>query len=99
MEILGIGDRLRELRSGRNLSLKQVSDRLGIAVSSLSSYELNEKNPSYRNLLKLARLYGVSCDYLLGNDTHSALDVYGLTEQEIAAVAQIISFLKEGKQK
>lgn len=97
MEILGIGDKLRELRTGRNLSLKQVSGRLRIAVSSLSGYELDEKNPSYRNLLKLARLYNVSCDYLLGNDCRCTLDVSGLTEREISSIAQIISLLKENR--
>ncbi len=97
MVLLGIGEKLRELRTGKNLTLNQVSGRLGIGVSSLSSYELGEKNPSYKNLLKLARLYGVSCDYLLGNDGHCALDVSGLTEREIASVAQIVSLLKESK--
>lgn len=97
MEILGIGDKLRELRTGRKLSLKQLSERLGISVSALSAYELNEKNPSYKNLLKLARLYGVSCDYLMGSTECRTLDVSGLTEREIDSVAEIISLFRENK--
>lgn len=48
MEMLGIGEKLRNLRTCKKLSLKQVSERLGISVSALSAYELNEKNPSYK---------------------------------------------------
>ena len=51
MEILGIGDRLRTLRTHRKMTIKQVSERLGISASVLSEYELDVKNPSYRNLL------------------------------------------------
>ncbi len=97
MEMLGIGEKLRNLRTYKKLSLRQVSERLGISVSSLSAYELNEKNPSYKNLLKLARLYGVSCDYLMGNAEHRTLDVSGLTEREIETVAELISIFKESK--
>lgn len=50
MEILGIGDRLRTLRTHRKMTIKQVSERLGISASVLSEYELDVKNPSYRNL-------------------------------------------------
>ncbi len=99
MEILGIGDRLRKLRISSKMSLKQVSERLGISVSSLSGYELNEKNPSYKNLLKLARLYNVSCDYLIGNEEHRTLDVSDLTDREIDSLAEIISLFKENKGK
>ncbi len=97
MEILGIGDRLRNLRTSKKLSLKQVSARLGISVSSLSAYELEEKKPSYKNLLMLARLYDVSCDYLIGKAEGRTLDVSGLTEREIDSIAEIISILKESR--
>ncbi len=97
MEILGIGEKLRSLRTCKKLSLKQVSERLGISVSSLSAYELNEKNPSYKNLLKLARLYNVSCDYLIGNTELRTLDVSGLTDREINSIAETISLFRENK--
>lgn len=48
MEILGIGEKLRELRMGRNLTLKQVSDRLGITTSSLSVMNWMKKSRPIR---------------------------------------------------
>lgn len=99
MEMLGMGERLRKLRKSKKLSLKQVSERLGISVSSLSGYELDEKNPSYKNLLKLARLYDVSCDYLIGNSEQRTLNISGLSDRELDSIAEIISIFKEKKRR
>ena len=81
MEMNGMGDKLRSLRTSKKLSQKQVSERLGISVSALSEYELGTKSPSYKNLARLARLYHVSCDYLIGSGEFPALDVSGLTDE------------------
>lgn len=97
MEMLGIGDRLRMLRTCRKLSLKQVSERLGVSVSALSEYELDVKNPSYKNLIKFARLYNVSCDYLLGNEEFPALDVSGLTEQEVGTLSELVFLFRKSR--
>ena len=97
MEMLGIGEKLRNLRTCKKLSLKQVSERLGISVSALSAYELNEKNPSYKNLLKLARLYSVSCDYLIGNTENRTLDVSGLRVVKLILLPKSFRFSKKTK--
>ncbi len=70
MEILGIGDRLRTLRTHRKMTIKQVSERLGISASVLSEYELDVKNPSYRNLLRFARY--IMCPVTIFSETKSA---------------------------
>ena len=98
MEILGIGDRLRTLRTHRKMNIKQVSERLGISASVLSEYELDVKNPSYRNLLRFARLYNVSCDYLLGNEECLTLNVAGLTEEEIGTISELISLFQKSRE-
>lgn len=97
MEIYGMGERLRALRTAKNLSLKQVSERLGISVSALSEYELDVKTPSYKNLVRLARMYHVSCDYLIGSDGFPAIDVSGLTDPEVSALAQLASLFRQGR--
>ena len=98
MEILGIGDRLRTLRTHRKMTIKQVSERLGISASVLSEYQLDVKNPSYRNLLRFARLYNVSCDYLLGNEECLTLNVAGLTEEEIGTISELISLFQKSRE-
>lgn len=98
MEMYGMGDKLRSLRTSKKLSLKQVSERLGISVSALSEYELDAKSPSYKNLAKLARLYHVSCDYLIGSGEFTALDVSGLTDQEVSALAELVSLFRQSRE-
>lgn len=94
-----MGERLKNLRISKNLTQKQVAERLGIAISTLSGYELEEKHPSYFILMKLARLYDVSTDYLIGMTEKRNIDVTGLSEKEINSVAEIVSLLKTNKRK
>lgn len=54
-----IGGRLRELRLHRNLTLKQVADQTGFALSFLSLVERDKVSISVDNLELLARFYGV----------------------------------------
>lgn len=63
-----LGIRLRKLREDRGLYIRQVADSLGVAVSTIAGYEKYDKNPNNKMLKKLADFYGVSVDYLLGQD-------------------------------
>lgn len=54
-----IGARLRDLRQNRNLTLKQVADATGFALSFLSLVERDKVSISVDNLARLARFYGV----------------------------------------
>ena len=78
---LTTGERLTDLRREHNLTLEQVSEQTGIVKSTLSNYE-NDKKPDINlgALEKLAALYGVGLDYLLGL---TGLDyLLGLTENK-----------------
>lgn len=59
-----LGDRLRELRINRNLTLKQVSEETGLSVSFLSLVERDKVSISVDNLEKLARYYNVRLAHL-----------------------------------
>jgi transcriptional regulator with XRE-family HTH domain len=59
-----LGDRLREFRMNRSLTLKQVSDETGLSVSFLSLVERDKVSISVDNLERLARYYGVRLVHL-----------------------------------
>ena len=64
---LTIGERLKDLRVERKLTLEQLSNEVGISKSALGKYESdNGKDISPYSILLLADYYGVSCDYLMG---------------------------------
>lgn len=57
--------RLRELRLKKGLTQKQVADMLHVQRSTYTQYETG-RVPSIETVRKLARVFGVSVDYLLG---------------------------------
>ena len=64
---LTIGERLKDLRVERKLTLEQLADEVGISKSALGKYESdNGKDISPYSISLLADFYGVSVDYLMG---------------------------------
>lgn len=58
--------RLRELRAWADMSQVEVADVLGVTKSAVSLYERGKSLPDADVVAALAKLYGVSADYLLG---------------------------------
>lgn len=63
-----LGSRLKKAREKKGFSQKDVAKWLGITGSSLSNYERGDRDPDTTILVRLADLYDVSADYLLGRD-------------------------------
>ncbi|MCM3130934.1 LexA family transcriptional regulator [Paenibacillus sp. MER 78] len=61
-------ERLKILREKAGLTQKEVAIVLGMTQSSYSKYEYGTREPNIDNILKLAKLFNVSSDYLLGNE-------------------------------
>ena len=59
-------NRLKDLREDRDLRQIDVAEAVGIDQRSLSNYETGKTNPDAEIVIRLARFFGVSCDYLLG---------------------------------
>ena len=80
------GKRLIILRKNRGWTQKQLAQRIGIAKSTVSAYERNLRVPSYETLLSFAKLFNVTTDYLLSNDTQMSIDLSGLTKEQAQAL-------------
>ena len=92
-----MGEKLKSLRIEKKLTQKQVADRIGLAISAVSSYESGTRYPSYDVLVKLARIFHVSTDYLLGITDTRNIDVTGLNDNEIELVLQLVDMLRNKK--
>ena len=92
--MVNMGNKLKNLRKQKRLTQKQVADRIGLAISAVSSYEARTRYPSYDVLIKLARIYHVSTDYLLGMTDKKELDISGLKDDEVEAISQLVNILK-----
>jgi transcriptional regulator with XRE-family HTH domain len=100
---MNFGERLRFLRERRELSREEISKKLGIAYSTFSKYETGKREPDYEILKKMAILFGVSSDYLLGLadsplNTDSIKDLPKNAQMEIEDFVEFIKN-KYGKRK
>jgi transcriptional regulator with XRE-family HTH domain len=58
--------RVRDLREDRDISQTQLAKILGMSQTGYSKYETGENDIPTAILIRLARFYGTSIDYLLG---------------------------------
>ena len=58
--------RIRDLREDRDLNQTQLAKKLGMSQTGYSKYETGENDISTAILIKLAKFYNTSIDYLLG---------------------------------
>jgi transcriptional regulator with XRE-family HTH domain len=63
---VSVGARLRDMRKARKLTLKDLSRRSGVALSTLSKMELGQISASYEKLAAVARALSVEVGQLLG---------------------------------
>ena len=66
---VNIGDRLRELREARNISMRALATRSGLSANALSMIERGRASPSVSTLYKLADALGVSITSFFGSDS------------------------------
>ena len=59
---------LRKARLDARKSVQDVMKELDVSDAAVYLWESGKVNPKIENLKKLSKLYGVSIDYLVGND-------------------------------
>lgn len=66
------GYRLGVIRKARKMSQKELSDKAGISLASVTAYENGNTEPVLRNVCSLADALGVSTDVLCGREPKEA---------------------------
>lgn len=89
------GDRLKELRLQNGMTQKDLADRIGVTKSVVSFYELRERTPSPEVLIKLATIFHVSSDYLLGIEKGKSIDITGLDYDDEKALRAVVEQLRK----
>ncbi len=59
-------ERLKELRKAEKLTQRDMAEKLNIVQPSYIRYENGTAEPSQETLIKIAEIFDVSVDYLLG---------------------------------
>lgn len=90
-------NRIRDLREDRDLRQIDVANATGIDQKTLSNYETGKTNPDSFAIIALARFFGVTTDYLLGEtplnfkDKKALLQSLDETEQAIQTLRKMLS--------
>lgn len=91
------GERVKQLRRSAGMTQGQLAERIWVSKAAVSNYELSERNPSPEIIIKVARVFGVSTDYLLGveNKRECTVDISGLPEEDIRFIQSAVTLLKK----
>ena len=88
--------RLIELRKEQYMTQKRLSVELGVSQETISSYEIGRHRPRQENLIKLAEVFNVDPDYILGKTSHRlAIPEKMLSDSEAAMINIYRSLGKE----
>lgn len=90
-----LGQRINELRIALGWSQVQLAEKLNISKQTVSNWENDNIQPSIEMLVRIAKLFHASTDYLLGLDNTQTIDVDGLPKTFVAHLTQIIEDYKQ----
>jgi transcriptional regulator with XRE-family HTH domain len=87
---VNVGKKIKELRLAKNMTQAEFAQRIGMTASTVSSYEVSERQPSYDVLIKIAKLFNVTTDFLLGYTNADMMNVTGLLTAQRENIQKIV---------
>ena len=95
MSIKGFGERIKRLRLRAGYTQLELAQKLNISNTTLSQYESELRVPSDEIKVKIAYLFDVSIDYLLGNSDFSIKNKNNISDAEVSEMLRR-KFVKHG---
>lgn len=94
--MVNFGSTLKMLRKKAGMTQKQLADKLWLSKATVSYYEQSLRYPSPEILIKLANVFHVTTDYLLGMEhKKQVIDVTDLTDEDIAFLEHAVELLRK----
>lgn len=90
-----LGHRIHELRLSFGWSQVELANKLNISKQTVSNWENDNIQPSIEMLLRLADVFLVSTDYLLGLEKVPRLNIEGLPLSVVAHISLLIEDYKK----
>lgn len=63
---MNVGETIKELRKEKAMTQTDLAKELFVSQDTISLWELNKSLPDVKCVVKMAILFGVSTDYILG---------------------------------
>ena len=92
-----LGERIKQLRTARNMSQVELAAELNVSKQSVSNWENDNILPSIEIIKKLAQFFSCSSDFLLELDTstHAYIDISDLTDTQAAHLIALAKDIKK----
>lgn len=88
------GDILLKLREKKGLTQNQLAQRLGLQNSTISKYETAVNPPPALMIRKIAKVFDVSSDFLLGLETAGTISLHGLTDEQTRIISDLTELFR-----
>mgnify|MGYP001769217380 CR=1 FL=1 len=94
-------DRLRQLREENKLLQKELAQKIGVDRNTITGYEIGKREPNLEKIIKLAQIFDVSIDYLVGvtdirkRDNHYYIAVEKLKNISLKDLIEIIEVVQK----
>ena len=90
--------RIRDLREDEQLSQKQVAEKVYDSQQHYQLYESGKREPPLSFAIQLAKIYGVSLDYIAGlTNNKGGLHKNTTAEQELLSKYNALSDIRKGR--
>lgn len=88
-------ENIKKLRLLRSISQVELARALHVSKQCVSNWENDNIQPSIDMLVKIARYFNVSTDYLLDIQQQTTISVDGLTDTQIQHIKMIVEDLRQ----
>ena len=106
-----LGNRIKFLRKRANITQSELAEKLNLSFGTISKYEKDEISIPSETLLKIANIFNVSTDFLLGRvdiknesipiaaSTKGSIDLSDVCDEDKEAIMRFIEMAKNKNKK
>ncbi len=85
-----LNENIKRLRISQGMSQVEFATLVGVTKQCVSNWENDNVLPSIEMLVKIADIFKVKTDFLLGREPERSIDISGLTEEQAGHISLII---------
>lgn len=94
-----LNENIRRLRLQHGMNQVMLAEKLNVTKQCISNWENDNILPSIEALVKLADLFCVSTDFLLGRERGMTIDINNLTDEQQTHIKFLISDLQNANKR
>ena len=95
---MSFGTKLKKLRQDSNMTQEELGKKINTSRSNIANYENDKNMPSVDILEKLAKIFNVSIDYLLGKSDIKNPNKIDINDMDIAFSSGIKGLNKQNQE-